>query len=437
MLALRNFFIVCITLLLLFVTTNTTLAAAGRLTLDEAVQQAIANDPWLIANQQNEAAILARSVAAEVLPDPKFNIGLMNFPTDTFNYAQEPMTQISVGVSQMLPRGDTLALNSHRLRLQSHQMPLLREDRKAKVSLVVTQLWLDALKASYGIRLIEGNRVLFEQLTDIVSSSYSSALGQTRQLDLVRAQVELDQLDERLTEVQQRQTRAVQQLGEWLEGMPSDVLMLTSALDQSMPEWSTPMVLSQDDLTQRLLQHPSLRLMDQMTKVAQSEIHIAEQQYEPEWGLSVSYGFRGDDARGTDRPDLLSVGVSVDMPIFSRKRQDSQVQAETHEKEAMRTERLLKLRSLLANYRTLEAELQRLDQRQELYREKLLPGLQQSAEAAINAYAVDDGNFADVVQARIGELNAKLSLLSIELEHSRKIAEMDYLLVGNQRETRQ
>jgi outer membrane protein TolC len=432
MFELRNFFIVCIALLL-SVTTDRALAAAGPLTLDEAVQQAIANDPWLIANQQNEAAILARSVAAEVLPDPKFNVGLMNFPTDTFNYAQEPMTQISVGVSQMLPRGDTLALNSQRLRLQSHQMPLLREDRKARVGLMVTQLWLDALKASHSIMLIEENRILFEQLSDIVSSGYSSTFGQTRQLDLVRAQVELDQLDERLMEVQQQQTRAVQQLGEWLVGTSSDVSMLPSTPGQSMPEWPTPMVLSQDDLTQRLLQHPSLRLIDQMTKVAQSEIYIAEQQYEPEWGLNVSYGFRGDDARGTDRPDLLSFGVSVDMPIFSSKRQDSQVQAETYEKESMRTERLLKLRSLLTNYRTLEAELQRLDQRRELYREKLLPGLQQSAEAAINAYAVDDGNFADVVQARIGELNAKLSLLSIELEHSRKIAEMHYLLVGNQR----
>ncbi|EAZ98410.1 hypothetical protein MELB17_10258 [Marinobacter sp. ELB17] len=71
--------------MLLSVTTNRALATAGRLTLDEAVQQAIANDPWLIANQQNEAAILARSAAAEVLPDPRFNVGLMNFPTDTFN----------------------------------------------------------------------------------------------------------------------------------------------------------------------------------------------------------------------------------------------------------------------------------------------------------------------------------------------------------------
>lgn len=404
------------------------------LTLEQAARKAIANDPWITASQQKESAALARSNAAQVLPDPRFNVGLMNLPTDTFNYSQEAMTQLSVGVSQMLPRGDTLALNSQRLRLQSEQMPLLREDRKAKVRLTVTQLWLDALKASRSIQLIEENRILFEQLTDIVSSSYSSTFGQARQLDLVRAQLELDQLDERLTQLQQQQTRAVQQLGEWLGGTPSGLPELAPKLDQNLPEWTTPISLSRQQLTQRLSQHPTLRLIEKMVRVAQSEVEIAEQQYEPEWMINASYGFRGDDAMGNNRADLFSIGVSVDVPIFSSKRQDSQVRAETYEKESLRTERLLKLRSLLANYRTLEAELQRLDQRRQLYQDKLLPGLQQSAEAAINAYTVDDGSFADVVQARIGELNAKLAQLSIGLEHSKKVAEMHYLLVGYQRE---
>lgn len=402
-----------------------------RITLEQAAQIAIDNDPWITASQQKESATLARSDAAQVLPDPKFNVGLMNLPTDTFNYTQEPMTQLSVGVSQMLPRGDTLALNSQRLRLQSAQMPLLREDRKAQVRLTVTQLWLDALKASRSIKLIEENRILFEQLTDIVSSSYSSTFGKTRQLDLVRAQLELDQLDERLTQLQQQQTRAVQKLGEWL----GDLTETIPKLDQSLPEWTTPLRLSQNNLTQLLTQHPSLRLIDQMVRVAQSEIDLAEQRYKPEWVINASYGLRGDDAMGNNRADLFSIGVSVDVPIFSSKRQDSQVRAETYEKESLRTEKLLKLRSLLAKYRTLEGELKRLDQRRQLYQHKLLPGLQKSAEAAINAYTADDGSFADVVQARIGELNARLAQLSINLEHAKNIAEINYLLAGYQQET--
>jgi hypothetical protein len=46
--------------------------------------------------------------------------------------------------------------------------------------------------------LIERDRVLFEQLVDIVKASYSSAQGNTRQQDVIRAQLELARLDDSL-----------------------------------------------------------------------------------------------------------------------------------------------------------------------------------------------------------------------------------------------
>ena len=42
------------------------------------------------------------------------------------------------------------------------------------------------------ITLIEKDRPLFEQLADVAQASYSSAIGRTRQQDIVRAQLELD-----------------------------------------------------------------------------------------------------------------------------------------------------------------------------------------------------------------------------------------------------
>jgi len=85
-----------------------------------------------------------------------------------------------------------------------------------------------------------------------------------------------------------------------------------------------------------------------MTKVAQSEIHIAEQQYDLN-GDSMSFtAFRGDAPRGTDRPDLLSVvSVSTYGPISPASVQDSQVQAENDEKRLCAQSELLRLRSLL------------------------------------------------------------------------------------------
>ena len=397
------------------------IAGVNPISLEQAIQQAIQNDPWLIASEQKQAAALSMSEGAAVLPDPKFNVGLMNLPTDTFDLEQEGMTQIQLGVSQMLPRGDTLKLQSERLRQQGALMPVQREQRRAQVRLMLSQLWFDALKASHSIALIEDNRVLFEQLTDIVSSSYSSTFGKTRQQDLVRAQLELDRLDDRLVQLHQQQVSAGQKLAEWLD------VTQPPQIETSVPE----LALQLPNHDQHLIQHPEVRQFDQAIRVADTEVSLAEQKYEPEWMINASYGFRGDDPMGNDRADLFSLGVSVDVPLFSSKRQDAQVRAETHEVEALKTERLLAIRNLRARYYTIKAELFKQDERLALYEERLLPGLNQSAEAAINAYTSDDGNFADVVQARISELNAKLTVLNIRLERSKKLAELQYLLAGN------
>lgn len=403
---------------------------ATALTLEQAIDQALESDPWLAASSQKQASMQAMSQGASAMPDPRFNIGLMNLPTDTFDYGQEAMTQLQVGVSQMIPRGDSLQLQSQRYQQQSALKPLEREQRRAQVRLLVTQLWLDALEASLSIELIEDNRILFEQLTDIVRSSYSSTYGRTRQQDLVRAELELAQLDEKLVQLQQKKVVAGQKLTEWL----SPKTNINLELDQTIPAMGYQKKLSNSALQRTLVNHPEVRRFDQSIEIAKTEVNLAKQKYEPEWMVNASYGLRGDDPMGNDRSDLFSIGISVDVPIFSSKRQDAQVQAETYEMEAIRTERRLALRTLMARYQTLSAELNRLNERLTLYSDRLLPGLNQSAEAAISAYTSDDGSFAEVVQARISELNAKLTQLSIRLERSKKMAELDYLFTARAEE---
>ena len=85
------------------------------LSLQEAEKLAIERDAKLSEIRLKSEALQEGSVAAGTLPDPKLKLGLMNFPTDTFERDQEPMTQIQLGVVQMFPSGDTLQLNSDRM----------------------------------------------------------------------------------------------------------------------------------------------------------------------------------------------------------------------------------------------------------------------------------------------------------------------------------
>ncbi len=259
---------------------QTQVQTAG-LTLDQAVSEALAQDPWLTANQYQQQAALARSEGAGTLPDPKLNFGLINFPTDTFDYDQEAMTQVSVGISQLLPRGETLSLKSRKLLQQSQRMPLMREQRRAQVRQTVTELWLAASKAQLSIELIEENRRLFEQLGDIATSSYSSTFGAARQQDLVRAKLELTQLQDRLVQLQQQRDGALRALAQWLQPLAQSAQPFQLAA--GIPEQSLPKIDGGEaGLLSHLARHPGIQVMDQAIAMAGTDIQLAEQKYRPD-----------------------------------------------------------------------------------------------------------------------------------------------------------
>jgi len=147
-------------------------AAQETLTLQRAIDLALKQDPWLQQSQYQQLAKENRSIAASALPDPRVSVGLISLPTDTFNLNQENMTQLQVGISQVFPRGDSLAIKQAKLHVEATAFPLLRTDRKAKLKSRVTQLWLDAFLAQKTIDLINQDRDLFEQMTDIAQVSY-------------------------------------------------------------------------------------------------------------------------------------------------------------------------------------------------------------------------------------------------------------------------
>jgi len=118
-------------LFIVFTTTSTYAGAAPSLTLQEAETLALEMDPGSKRFQSLARSMQERSIADGQLPDPKFRFGLMNFPVDTFNRDQEPMTQIQFGMQQQFPRGDSLDIKSQRTLVDANYNSLLRDSPKA------------------------------------------------------------------------------------------------------------------------------------------------------------------------------------------------------------------------------------------------------------------------------------------------------------------
>ncbi len=401
--------------------------ADDTLRLRQALEQAAETDPWLKASEYEQQTLQEKAVAAGQLPDPKLNVALANLPVDTFEFSQEPMTQFKVGVSQMFPPGDTLALKSERLRTLAEVQPVMREDRQGQAALQVTVLWLDVWLARESAAVLETKRSYFEQLVDVVTSTYATAAGRARQQDVLRAQLELSRLDDRLARLRQAEEAARGKLAEWIGEQAR--LPLPHTLPDLAPLADYRQV-DRERLQAIWVAHPSVVAVDRKIEAAKQAVEIAQQKYRPGWGVNASYGYRAEDAQGRDRADFVSVGVTVDLPLRTGSRQDRDVKAAVASTDALGQQRLLVLRALQSRWTKTSENLASMDDRIVRYRQKILPQMAEEVEATLTAYTNDDGDFADVMRARIAELNAAIELLKLQVSRLKNIAELNYTLLA-------
>ncbi len=413
-----------------------------RLSLEKTISIAQHNDLWLINSLYQQEATENLSVAAGQLPDPKVSLAFLNVPIDTFDFGQEPMTQFKIGISQMFPRGKTLALKREQLELKSDIYPFQRLNRSEKVKVIASKLWLDAYKAQESIVLIEDNRSLFEQLSEVAESTYSAALGRTSQQDIVRAQLELTRLDDRLTMLNQKFDKSVQNLSGWLndyylqdyqsfnvvDGINQSAAIV---LDSELPDLSFNgrnylSTNSDEEILALIKNHPAIVALQQKRIVSEKNIDLAKQQYKPGWGVNANYGYRGESNTGVNRADFLSLGFTFDVPLFTKNRQDKKLQAAVAQTSAVETEEYQMLRQMLASFKASITQLNRLNERQKLYNNILLPQMNEQAEASLSAYTNDTGDFAEVVRSRIAELNAQIDALTIDVDRQKIIAQLNY-----------
>jgi outer membrane protein TolC len=404
-------------------------AAAFSLSLDRAINLAQSNDPWLHGSELREKALDAEAISVSSLPDPTLSFGAANLPTDTFDFRQEGMTQASIGISQRLTRGDSRRLMAEQKRQLSQQQPILRADRQAKVEAAVSQLWLEGYRAEQSIALIEADRTLFEQLLALSRSNYGAGLTHASQQDIIGAELALSRVEERILKLKQQRDLARDQLGEWIN---------TTQINEFSPSDDdinlNPEAISQSRAADLLQAHPAIRAIEQNIAAAQTKVAISQEQYKAEWAINAKYAHRAEDPLGNDRADLFSVGVSVDLPLFTAKRQNQNLNAAQARAEASRTDKALLLRRMITTLKTQLSQLERTNERLTLYKSRLLRESSQQVQASMTAYQNSKGEFTAIIQARIDALDIKIDELNLRVDRRKILVTLDYLLAGERYE---
>jgi outer membrane protein TolC len=384
------------------------------LTLAEAEDLALENEPGMTALSASAEALEERSVAAGQLPEPTLRVGINNFPIESGGFSTEGMTHAAVGLRQAFPPGDSRRLGSLRYTSRAEGVSYAVAARGRDVLSAARQAWLDAYYWQRAHELVLASRPFFEDLADITRSLY--AVGRRDQQDVLRAELELSRLDDRLIETSRRERQARAELMRWIGDAASRPIALKLPAWDSLPELG--------ELQTAAAEHPLVLAADAEVRALDASVDLAGEQAKPGWAVDLGYSYReGTLANGDPRSDFVSLNVTVDLPFLGRKnRQDRELAAALSERRAASSSKTELERELQSRLQVEYARWQEIDRRLALFEKRILTQTRDQADAALAAYQSDAGDFADVMRGYIDSLNARLDVSRLQVERAKTYA---------------
>ncbi|SPU74969.1 outer membrane efflux protein [Burkholderia cepacia] len=385
-------------------------------TLDAALQSATDHSASMQAAQASVRASSEAAVKAGQLPDPMLKAGIDNLPVNggqRFTVGQDFMTMRRIGIEQEWVSGDKRRLRSA---LANEQVGRERAGYLAQLASVRQQTataWLNAVYAKQALALQQALLDHMNHELDATKASYRGAKASAA--DVVQARAMLAQTQDQWLKARQVYQTALIALSRWTAVPASDVTGTPPAPESFVSS------LPPDELR---VSQPALITAADDIAVAEADTAVANSERRPNWTWEVAY-----QQRGGAYSNMVSVGVTIPLPLNRRNRQNRDVaeKAELATKARLMYEDTL--RQVQADIRTQSETLASGRERIANLSTSLLPAADQRVQLADAAYRAGTGSLADTFAARRAQLDAQLQMLDLRRDVSQTWAQLEYQVV--------
>jgi outer membrane protein TolC len=388
------------------------------LTLQSVYAQLDAGTPRVAAALAAARAAEARIAPARRPPDPELQFGLMNRRLPGLGL-DDVLGMNQIQLMQMIPIAGKLGLAAQVERARAAAAGARADDVRWEERSRAAMAFYELYETDQSITVAGETQRLLRDLVKTTATMY--AVGEARQPDVLRAQVELARMTEEIVRMEAMRAGAAARLNAVLD-RPADAAVASPVLPSFASE-----LPSRDSLERLALAHrPMLRAGGEDVNAADAAQRLAGREIWPDLTLGVQYGWRPME-EGTDH--MLSLMLGFRLPIWAGSRQ----LAMRRETRAMRDMASADLAAMTATTRgrvgELEAEVHRDRTLLQLYRTTVLPQAGVMVGSALSAYRVGGVDFMTLLDARMSENRYRQELARLEGELGRAIAELE-MLVG-------
>lgn len=363
------------------------------------------------------AAAQARVPGATRLPDPQLQLGFMNYALPALSPMPTlGMTQLQL--MQMIPLGGKLALGGNVARAQASATAARALDVGWEIRAQTAMAFYDLYTTDRGLGVARETLRLLQDIEKTAAAMYR--VGDGRQTDVLRAQVEIAKMAEDTLRMEAMRESMVAQLNALLDRAP-ETTVGTPVLPR-FPD-SIPARARLDSMA--FGDRPMVRAGIADVSAAEAAERLARKEIIPDLTVGVQYGQRPGELGGTERMGSLMFGVSL--PVFARDRQLKM----RDEAAAMRQMATADLAAMRAETRgkigEAYARLIRARNLAQLYRTTVLPQAEATVASALAAYRVGSVDFMTLLDDRMTVNKYRQSLYELEADQGKAWADLEML----------
>jgi outer membrane protein TolC len=401
-----------------FCLAQATVPAAPSVRLGELYAQVQRVSPRLTAARALADAARARVPSATHPPDPQLQLGVMNYmlpglaPMPTLGMRQ-------LQLMQMLPLGGKLATAGRVAAAQASAAGERAAEVEWTLRSEVAMSFYDLYATDGRLDVMRATLRLLHDIEQTAAAMYR--VGEGRQADVLRAQVEMARMVEDTLRMQAMRQTMDARLNALLDRAP-DASVGVPALPVfpvDIPARAWLDSLARGD-------RPMIRAGLHEVRAAEASAQLARKEVWPDLQVGVQLAERGGEMGGTERMGSLMLGATI--PVFARDRQfrmrdESAAMAQMAQSDvaAMRADTRGKLGEAYA-------ALERARRLAQLYRSTVLPQAEATVASAMAAYRAGSVDFMTLLDDQMTVNKYRQELSTLEADQGKAWAELEMLI---------
>ena len=380
-------------------------AVAAPLTLEQAVELAVQRSQMTQSARASAMSAAQMARAAGQQPDPMLTRGIDNLPAtgrSRFSTNAEDMTMKRIGLAQEWVSVEKRAAREAAAQAMAGRETVMERVAAADARLQSALAYIEAYYAGEAAQLTALNeRHAREELE----------AGKGRLATVSGSSAEVLGLASALGAAEDESAELLQQKG----GFMATLQRWTGVTGDELSEPRLAVAPSQEGF---VAAHPLVVARQREIDVARQEVEVARLNRKPNWSYEVSYGQR------VGRPDLVSLGVSIPLPIAPDARQDRETAAKRALVDKAEADAEEARRAAAGEYAALANDARRLQERIDRLQAAVVEPLKQRTAATLAAYRSNRASLVMLFEARHAEVEAQRKVLNLRRDLAKVQAQL-------------